>query len=184
MTLSRKDFLTQGLFSLGKMLLPPVPDTRGEQSRFVRPPGFLPERLGECGDCDLCLKVCPEEVITRRPEMTGPVMDFSLGGCSFCSLCVTACPSGVLTLPVEGEQSPLGVARLKTDCLSGGGCFTCSERCPREAIQITWGSGVRVDEELCIGCGNCEGCCPVQPAAIRVEAIAKTINHAASGRTP
>jgi ferredoxin-type protein NapF len=169
--LSRKEFLTRGLLSLREILLPRDPEVRVEHGELVRPPGSVPERIGECGECDLCLKVCPEKVITRPTDVRGPVMNFSNGRCRFCYLCTDACPSGVLTPPLEGEQFRLGIASLTTGCLAPGGCFTCSERCPQEAIQVSWGSGVRIDRELCIGCGNCESSCPVRPAAIQVAPI-------------
>jgi len=171
MTLSRKEFLTQGVFSLGKILLPPrEPPYRVEPRRLIRPPGFIPERVGQCGTCDRCVAACPEGVITRRRETAGPVLVFGSGGCRFCYRCIGSCPKGVLVFPAEGIQPKLGEARTAVGCIVSGGCFTCSERCPEGAIEITWGSGVRVDPERCTGCGTCEGNCPVQPPAIRVEA--------------
>ena len=170
MTLSRKEFLAQGVFSLGKMLLPPrEPGSRVEPSCLIRPPGFNPEKVGDCGTCDRCRAACPEGVIARLKEAPGPVIDFNSGACLFCYLCIGTCPNGVLTFPVEGEHPRLGVARPGNGCIASGGCFTCSERCPEGAIEIAWGSGVRIDPERCTGCGTCESCCPVQPAAIRVE---------------
>ena len=172
MSLSRKEFLTQGVFSLGKMLLPPQEPRKGtEARRLIRPPGFIPEKVGECGSCDQCRTACPEEVITRLKEAAGPVMEFNSGGCRFCYLCIGACPNGVLTFPGEECQPRLGQARTAGGCIASGGCFTCSERCPEGAIEIAWGSGVRIDPERCTGCGICESCCPVHPKAIRVEPL-------------
>ncbi len=173
MSLSRKEFLTRGVLSLRELLVPPrSPECRDEGRQFVRPPGCILERVGECGECDLCRNACPEQVITLPADVEGPVMDFSSGGCSFCYLCSGACPSGVLASSLEGEQSRLGLATPTTGCLAAGGCFTCSERCPQEAIKVSWGSGITVDRERCIGCGSCESSCPVRPAAIRVEPVA------------
>ncbi len=38
-------------------------------------------------------------------------------------------------------------------------CKRCSENCPYGAIEPT-ASGPRIDRELCVGCGVCEGACP------------------------
>ncbi len=173
MSHSRKEFLTQGLFSLGKMLLTSrEPKGQADSPHVIRPPGFIPEKAGGCGECTLCEKACPEKVIARPPDITGPVMDFSARGCSVCTLCIAACPTGVLAYPVDEKPLRLGLAWMKTGCLAAGGCFTCSEQCPQGAIRVSWGSEVMVDRESCIGCGRCESCCPVIPGAIRVEPMA------------
>ena len=104
-------------------------------------------------------------------EAAGPVMEFNSGGCRFCYLCIGACPNGVLTFPGEECQPRLGRARTVAGCIASGGCFTCSEQCPEGAIEVAWGSGVRIDPERCTGCGTCESCCPVQPPAIRVKPL-------------
>jgi len=173
MSLSRKEFLTQGVFSLGKMLLPArEPLQRAETRLLIRPPGFITEKVGDCGTCNRCRDACPEGVIDRPNDIVGPVLDFSSGGCRFCCRCIGCCPNGVLAFPpVEGVRPTLGQARTAAGCIASGGCFSCSERCPEGAIEIAWGSGVRVDPERCTGCGTCESCCPVQPAAIRVESV-------------
>ena len=172
MTLSRKEFLAQGVFSLGRMLLTPEqPCRHSEPSPVIRPPGFTSGRETECGECEICRSACPEGVIGRSKKIIGPVLEFSNGGCRFCNLCSEACPTGVLAVPVEGEITRLGVARFGTGCLARGGCFTCSERCPEGAIEVAWGSGIRIDPERCTGCGWCEASCPVRPKAIRVEPL-------------
>lgn len=57
-----------------------------------------------------------------------------------------------------------------------GGCFTCLEQCPGEAIAIEPGTGIRVDPEKCDSCGLCEHVCPLSPAAIRVNGLSKAQN--------
>lgn len=47
-----------------------------------------------------------------------------------------------------------------------GGCFACLDRCPREALSISPGVGIRVNEEECDGCGECGGACPLDPPAL------------------
>jgi ferredoxin len=50
------------------------------------------------------------------------------------------------------------------------GCFTCIERCEQRAIHLVFGTGIRVDEDACTGCGGCEQICPVTPKAITLKA--------------
>lgn len=47
-----------------------------------------------------------------------------------------------------------------------GGCFTCIDHCPREAVSIYPGRGVAIDADLCDGCGECAHVCPISPNVI------------------
>lgn len=49
------------------------------------------------------------------------------------------------------------------------GCFACVERCESHAIRLIPGVGVRINPQLCTGCGTCEYVCPVTPKAIRMQ---------------
>lgn len=56
-------------------------------------------------------------------------------------------------------------------CLArSSGCFACMERCEPEAIKLIPGVGVRINQQLCNGCGTCEHVCPVTPKGIRMQA--------------
>lgn len=63
-------------------------------------------------------------------------------------------------------------------CLSRrGGCFSCLDRCPREAIDMIAGVGIVVKTELCTSCGECIDVCPLEPKPItlkRVDAVKLT----------
>lgn len=50
------------------------------------------------------------------------------------------------------------------------GCFACIERCEPKAIHLVFGTGIRIDETGCTGCGTCEHICPVTPKAITLKA--------------
>ena len=50
------------------------------------------------------------------------------------------------------------------------GCFACIERCEAKAIHLVFGTGIRIDEDACTGCGWCEHVCPVTPKALRMQA--------------
>lgn len=49
-----------------------------------------------------------------------------------------------------------------------GGCFSCIEHCPKEAITMSLGAGITVDAASCDGCGECTGYCPTEPKAIEL----------------
>jgi ferredoxin len=55
------------------------------------------------------------------------------------------------------------------------GCFACIERCEPKAIHLVFGTGIRIDEDACTGCGLCEHICPVTPKAISL--TPRTINE-------
>lgn len=46
------------------------------------------------------------------------------------------------------------------------GCFACVERCEPQAIMVIPGTGIRINENRCTGCGVCEFICPVTPKAV------------------
>jgi Pyruvate/2-oxoacid:ferredoxin oxidoreductase delta subunit len=77
-----------------------------------------------------------------------------------------------------------GVAEPRNDrCLAQrGGCFSCLESCPEEAITLEPGSGVRIDRERCTGCGRCVDICPVTPKALAIAPAAKRPPVAAAGQ--
>jgi ferredoxin len=55
-------------------------------------------------------------------------------------------------------------------CLAkNSGCFSCMERCEPGAIKLIPGVGVRINQQICTGCGSCEYVCPVTPKAIRMQ---------------
>jgi ferredoxin len=58
-------------------------------------------------------------------------------------------------------------------CLAkNSGCFACMERCEPGAIKLIPGVGIRINPQICTGCGTCEYVCPVSPKAIRMQARA------------
>ena len=75
-------------------------------------------------------------------------------------------------------------------CLArSSGCFSCVERCQFEAIKLIPGIGVRINPQLCTGCGTCHYVCPVTPAAIRMQPRPPTVKtpvvpHPQKGESP
>lgn len=169
MTLSRKEFLAKGVFSLGQLFFGGVGRAGSEPAGAVRPPRFREEAAAVCRGCTACRDACPSGIIAVDEGREGPRLDFAAGRCTFCFICAGACPGGVLTFPEEGERAFVGTAVVEHDhCLVRGGCFTCAERCSEGAITHLFGSGLRVSAAKCNGCGACEHACPVEPKAIHV----------------
>jgi MinD superfamily P-loop ATPase len=45
-------------------------------------------------------------------------------------------------------------------------CSACVESCKPMSIKLNPGVGIRINPQLCDGCGNCEYVCPVEPKAV------------------
>jgi len=87
-----------------------------------------------CTGCEICALICSAE---------------RLGGFNPDRSCLNLnlFQDGVYNFPRTCQQCQLAV---------------CSQVCPTAAMQVKEKQGiVVVDEEKCIGCGNCEEACPV-----------------------
>lgn len=74
---------------------------------------------------------------------------------------------GFVAAPQEGRVA----APHNEGCLAkNSGCFACVEHCETGAIKLIPGIGVRINLQLCNGCGSCEYICPVTPKAVRMMA--------------
>jgi ferredoxin-type protein NapF len=157
--------------------------------RLIRPPGALPEDafVTACVRCGECMKVCSTN--TLQPafgegglEAVGtPVLVPRMGPCAeSCVACGQACPTRAIQ-PFGMEEKPhlfLGTANVdRSKCIAwayGRQCMVCDEACPYDAIQADVLKGLPrpvVNDRVCVGCGECEFRCPVEPrGAIRVSA--------------
>jgi formate hydrogenlyase subunit 6/NADH:ubiquinone oxidoreductase subunit I len=116
-----------------------------------------------------------------------PTMKFSgknPGKCEYnCHRCSSICPTGALRKlnRAEKKRCRIGMAYFYSNtCLAyqeGKSCGACQEHCPTSALTMIPGpKGATipsVNQDLCIGCGNCEYACPVDPKAIRVKGLKK-----------
>lgn len=81
---------------------------------------------------------------------------------------VPAVPDAAEFVATPGENR-MAVARNEYCLAKNSGCFACVERCESQAIRLIPGVGVRINVQLCTGCGTCEYVCPVTPKAIRMQ---------------
>jgi polyferredoxin len=173
---------------------------------LVRPPvneRDLFEQL--CLRCGECTRVCPTQGLqpclleAGWQNLMTPRLIPRLGACTYsCNRCGQVCPSGAIpALSLEEKRLVvLGLASVNHNrCLPWAyqtACIVCEESCPlpEKAIQleemaILDESGKEtilrrpyVVESRCIGCGICEGLCPVAgDAAIQVFTAENGNNH-------
>jgi len=110
---------------------------------------------------------------------------FSLGEalCS-ASTVLAGAPEPAMTVPdttgfVSTPREDLVAVANNEQCLArNSGCFACMERCGSDAIKLIPGVGVRINQQLCTGCGSCEYVCPVTPKGVKI--AARTTNQAPS----
>jgi ferredoxin len=81
----------------------------------------------------------------------------------------------VITLPdttdfVSTPHEELTAVAHNDTCLAkNSGCFACMEHCEPDALKLIPGVGIRINQQLCNGCGSCEYVCPVTPKAVRLQ---------------
>ncbi len=163
-----------------KLIRPPGAITRMPDGSF--------ERMSEddlratCVRCGNCMKTCPTGVIQPAVIEAGfdgfytPMMVPRVGWCEqSCTACGDVCPTGALVPFTENEKYAIQIGRAwvnKSKCLAWRQgdlwklCLVCYEHCPYGAIELFDVKGRKqpaVDEEKCVGCGQCENRCPIDP---------------------
>lgn len=134
-------------------------------SEVIRPPGSLAESwfLARCIKCELCLRVCPTNVLQPALLEAGleglwtPMLINSMGYCEhYCVLCGQVCPTGAIR-PIS-VQEKVGVAPF-TQPIRLGTAFFDQGRCLPWAMDVA--------------CIVCEEACPTSPKAIWYERVEK-----------
>jgi len=161
-----------------------------QRPKSATPPGSisLQNYTSKCTACQLCVAVCPTQVL--QPSLTEfgltgifqPAMDYPFSFCNYeCTSCTDVCPTGAIRkLNVEQKKlTQIGTAKLIKDLcvvfVNKKDCGACSEQCPTKAVfMIPYEknlSAPEINNEICVGCGACEHACPTKPIkAIYVKA--------------
>ena len=154
----------------------------------IVPPGAgsLRHLAQHCTACQLCVSVCPTQVLRPSHELETfmqPESSYERGYCRpECTKCSDVCPAGAIKPLTVAEKSAVQIGHavwIKENCIpltDGVTCGNCARHCPAGAIQMVdsgKGGDLKipvVNEERCIGCGACENLCPARPfSAIYVE---------------
>lgn len=82
------------------------------------------------------------------------------------------------------DENLIAVAANQYCLAKNCGCFSCVDRCEPGAIMLIPGTGIRIDEKLCTGCGTCHYLCPVTPKAVRMQPRATQLPSASQAELP
>lgn len=151
-------------------------------SQPVVPPGGVSKELfgSRCTACQLCVSVCPTQVIQPATTEYGWAgifqarMDYRVFYCTYdCRECTRVCPTGALSPLSLEEKHVVQIGKttfVKEDCIvetKKKDCGACAEHCPTKAVKMVPYEGKlkipEVDNEYCVGCGACEHACPTEP---------------------
>lgn len=155
----------------------------------IVPPGAgsLKHFRQHCTGCQLCVSVCPNNVLRPSTDLTSmiqPESSYERGYCRpECTKCSEVCPTGAIKKIAKEDKSSTQIGHtvwIKKNCIpvtDGVKCGNCARHCPVGAIKMVALSPDNkelripvVNEERCIGCGACENLCPARPfSAIYVE---------------
>ncbi len=153
----------------------------------IAPPGAFSLRnfVQHCTACQLCVSVCPNEVLRPFTSLLEPEMSYERGYCRpECVKCSEVCPTGAIKPITVADKSAIQIGHavwIKENCIplrDGQSCNNCARHCPTAAIQMVPSDPSNpdslkipvVNEEKCIGCGACENLCPARPfSALYVE---------------
>lgn len=99
--------------------------------RMIEGVAFILE--DKCMSCEICVGVCPKNIIVMIPENAAVTI-----ACS------------------NKDKGAVAIKACKTACI---GCRKCVKECPVDAIEVNDFLAV-IDYEKCINCGKCIDVCP------------------------
>lgn len=156
----------------------------------IVPPGArgLRHMAAHCTGCQLCVSVCPNDVLRPSIEpatFMQPESSYERGYCRpECTKCSEVCPAGAILEITPADKSAIQIGHavwVKENCVpltDGVECGNCARHCPTGAILMIASDSSdpeslkvpAINTERCIGCGACENLCPARPfSAIYVE---------------
>ena len=139
-----------------------------------------------CVYCTLCAKKCPAGAL--EVDRAAKTWTLNEDECVGCGTCADACPKKAILMP--GDE-PVAVAPAPAPAPAPAAapavvgredgkpvqdpnkcvyCTICAKKCPAGALEVdraakTW----KLDEDLCVACGTCEGVCPKQAIVCGVQ---------------
>ena len=167
-----------------------VAKQRPQRQTPIVPPGArsLSHFAQHCTACQLCVSVCPNNVLrpsTGMETLMQPESSYERGYCRpECTKCSEVCPAGAIQKITPAEKSSIQIGHavwVAQNCVpltDGVACGNCARHCPAGAITMVSSDPElpgspqipAVNTERCIGCGACENLCPARPfSAIYVE---------------
>ncbi len=142
---------------------------------IILPPGAvnLQRMFNKCLNCNLCIKACPNKILTKANDNFGAVhIDYKQGEnyCKYdCNECSKVCPSGAIKrISLEEKQhTRIAMAVINPDKCSS--CGICNLECPAKAIYKDETGKSVINASKCIGCSACKKSCNF--SAIEIFAI-------------
>lgn len=131
----------------------------------------------DCIGCGACMKECPVDCIEL--EMPSPVHIGST--CVYCGKCIETCPFSAISLKEEYFEAENGRIFFKRRDVPGTAqgevlindnacqrCEVCVNKCPVDALYLE-NDKVKVDQDKCIFCGECQIICPTKAVRLQVK---------------
>ena len=139
-----------------------------------------------CVYCTLCAKKCPAGAL--EVDRAAKTWTLNEDECVGCGTCADACPKKAILMPGDEPvaaapapapapapaAAPAVVGREDGKPVQDPNkcvyCTICAKKCPAGALEVdraakTW----KLDEDLCVACGTCEGVCPKQAIVCGVQ---------------
>lgn len=200
--MDRRAFFSRGLRKATGEVVKHVDSKATKRAQqWLRPPFAIDELafLLACTRCGDCVSACEYNVIFPLPSRLGtsvvntPALDLLNRGCHLCDgwPCVTVCEPAALKLPLDeaepedasdeshGVTLPI-LARASIDttaCLPfmGPECGGCRDSCPVTGAMTWEMEKPSIHADHCTGCALCREACIVEPKAIIIQSVYKTI---------